>query len=497
VYRSYLSLRYLIARRTNLIGVVGIFVAVGALILILSIMTGFLEESRRTVRGSLSDILIEPTFGARWADVEIPREPGPLLRVVRSHPGVAGATAQLQWAAMVAQGGGEADKYQQILSSSTHAQLLFVELVGIDVLTAQKALVPVLWAAMSLRAGVWIEPPRVQDEFDTTELLAALTREAPVGDPDDPFSLSRSHAPVENPLMPFLPVARKRSTGLPLASCLVGQQLYRTLRLSRGDVLELATVAIDPADGQLRVNNRRFVVAGTFRSRDNEMDLHRIYLERRELQDFLGNTRSFTQVLTRLDDYAADGRRICEELRESLSAAGLVLGGDFAADEVRTWEQFRGNLLGAIENERVLMAIMLSLVLVVAGFTIFAILSMMVTEKRRDIGILCAIGATPRGVLQLFLYIALWDALIGASLGAAFGTWAAIKIDSIERWLSSVLGVQIFNRDVYLFDHIPSIVQPLSLALIVLGAFVCALLFAAIPAWRAARLDPLDALRYE
>jgi lipoprotein-releasing system permease protein len=153
--------------------------------------------------------------------------------------------------------------------------------------------------------------------------------------------------------------------------------------------------------------------------------------------------------------------------------------------------------LGAIENERVLMAIMLSLVLVVAGFTIFAILSMMVTEKRRDIGVLAALGATPRGIQQLFLMIAFWDALLGGLLGGVLGTWGALEIDAIERWLSRTFGVQIFDRSVYLFDHIPSVVQPLWVATIVMGAFLCALVFAAIPAWRAARLDPLDALRYE
>ena len=66
-----------------------------------------------------------------------------------------------------------------------------------------------------------------------------------------------------------------------------------------------------------------------------------------------------------------------------------------------------------------------------------------------------------------------------------------------EKWLSSTFGVQIFNRDVYLFDTIPSVVEVLPVTLIVLGAFVCAILFAAIPAWRAASLDPLEALRHE
>jgi hypothetical protein len=124
-------------------------------------------------------------------------------------------------------------------------------------------------------------------------------------------------------------------------------------------------------------------------------------------------------------------------------------------------------------------------------------LRLMVTEKRRDIGILCALGGTPGGILSLFLLIALWEALIGATLGVVFGVWGAIEIDGIERWLSANLDIQIFNRDVYLFDHIPSIVDPRAVVVIVAGAFACALLFAAVPALRAARLDPLEALRYE
>ena len=165
--------------------------------------------------------------------------------------------------------------------------------------------------------------------------------------------------------------------------------------------------------------------------------------------------------------------------------------------DVQTWEDYRRELLGAIRNERALMGIMLSLVLLVAGFTIFAILSMMVTEKRRDIGILTALGATPRGVMALFLLIGFWDALLGATAGAAVGTWMAVEIDSIERWLSATFGYEIFDRSVYLFDHIPSVVEPVRVAVIVLGAFTCALAFAAIPAWKAASLDPLEALRYE
>jgi lipoprotein-releasing system permease protein len=260
-------------------------------------------------------------------------------------------------------------------------------------------------------------------------------------------------------------------------------------------VINIMTGVPNATGDDIQPNNRRYVVAGTFRTGENETDLSTVYLPRSELVSLLGTPTQYDTVLVKLKDYARDGEAVRDDLREGLYSKGLIR--DRHSSEVRTWEEFRGTLLGAIENEKTLMSIMLSLVVVVAGFTVFAILSMMVTEKRRDIGILSALGATPAGIHVLFVLIGFWDALIGATLGAIIGTWAAFKIDAIERWLSDTFSIQIFNRDVYLFDHIPSVVEPVGVALIVLGAFVCTLLFASIPAWKAGRLHPLDALRYE
>jgi lipoprotein-releasing system permease protein len=455
MYRAFLSWRYLLARRANWIGIAGICVGVGAMILILSIMAGFLEENRKMVRGSLSDLVVKPWFSTRADGRAVPATPEKILAAIREDPRVTGACAQLTWFGMLAQGGADAKFSKARLSDPQNGDLAGAVLVGID----------------------------VDDEFKTTELHSALAREplfggTPVADPDHPFAPPPNYDPA----------------GRPFASVVVGEQLAANWALSRGSEINLGTLVPNPQTGDPETKNRHFVVAGTFRSSDNELDGQRIYMERSELCGFVGSPDGFSQVLVKLKDYAKDGARTRDDLLVRLDEQGLIRG---SSQEVKTWEEFRKILLGAIENERVLMAIMLSLVVVVAGFTVFAILSMMITEKRRDIGILSALGATPGGVAALFLMIGFWDWIVGATAGAILGTVGAIKIDGIERWLSATFKIQIFNRKVYLFDHIPSVVDPVAILAIVAGALVCVMLFAAVPSLKAGRLHPLDALRYE
>ncbi len=497
MYRSFLSWRYLRHRPTNLIGMVGIFVGVGAMVLILSIMTGFLDETRRAVRGSLADLLIEPFTNS--AD-QVPK-PGPILEVLAATPEVKGATAQLRYAALITLTGRDSEFSGALMQSASYGKLSQVQLIGIDVRTPERLMQPALSVASWIMGGD-APRPKIYDELNTTGFLESVVRvgrEHRAEELGEAAISSRgpSRDPVLNPLMPFYEESNDPSTGIirPRPAVVIGAELAKQLVLQRGDVVQLSTAIVSKdVPGEFEVNNLEFVISGFFKSTENDMNLGTVYLPRQKLSEFMGRSAVFSQVLVTLHDYAADGETVRDALRQDLYSQGLISS---RTGGVKTWEEFRGNLLGAIENERILMGIMLSLVMVVASFTIFAILSMMVTEKRRDIGILCALGATRSGILHTFLWIAFWDALLGAVSGAVFGVWASLRIDAIEIWLSSKLGFQIFDRDVYLFDHIPTVVMPMAVAAIVLGAFVCALLFAALPAWRAARLDPLEALRYE
>src|SRR5882672_841257 len=108
MYKTFLSWRYMRARRTNLIGVIGIGVGVGALIMILSIMTGFLEETKSSVRGGLADLVIEPVNLPNGFGRVPPYDPAPILKVVRSDPHVLSACAQLSWFGILGRSGQEA-----------------------------------------------------------------------------------------------------------------------------------------------------------------------------------------------------------------------------------------------------------------------------------------------------------------------------------------------------------------------------------------------------
>ncbi len=472
MFRTFLSFRYLRARKTNWIGMAGIFVAVAALVLILSIMAGFLAEHRRTLRGNLADFVIQPrqsvqTVGLPNGDrMDRNTDVAAMIEAIEAHPKVISAAPQLQWYGLfVPDGAGPA------MVRPMQDAIQLIELIGVD----------------------------VEDESATSDFAASLVRDF---SPKPPDGERRSTVPrVLDPTDPFAPLAKDgRRTGRPGRPMIVGEQLAYLWQLHDKQEVSVVTATFDKF-GELNppenAANARFQIVGSFRSKDNEMDQRRVYMDRRELDDFLRQTNSWTAVIVKLEDYERDKEQVREELWTDLNAKGFLDEPGLNPNEFRTWEDFRATLLAAIENEKSLMGIMLSLVLVVAGFTVFALLSMMVTEKRRDIGILTALGATSRGVMVLFLLIGMWEALIGSALGAFVGVLGAFKIDSIERWLSSTFGFQIFNRDIYLFDHIPSEVTPYGVGLIVLGAVVSTLVFAAIPAWRASRLDPVDALRHE
>ncbi|RMG37934.1 MAG: ABC transporter permease [Planctomycetota bacterium] len=265
----------------------------------------------------------------------------------------------------------------------------------------------------------------------------------------------------------------------------------RTIRMVRpGDDVILTTVkASRPPEG----THFNATVVDVFRSGMSEYDSSLVFCNIEYLQKVRGmvdpstGRRAFTALQIRLKDY-----RHAEEVVRRLRAV-------FPPEQftVKTWEQKQGPLLAAVEVESAILNVLLFLIIAVAGFGILAIFFMIVVEKTRDIGILKALGAGSRGVMAIFLSYGLGLGVVGSGVGVVIGLLFVRYINEIEAVLTFLTGRKVFDERIYYFPEIPTNVQPWTVVWIAAGAMLIAVLASILPARRAARLHPVEALRYE
>ena len=170
---------------------------------------------------------------------------------------------------------------------------------------------------------------------------------------------------------------------------------------------------------------------------------------------------------------------------------------DQFALNIRTWQDSQRPLLSAIQMELTILNILLFMIIAVAGFGILATFFMIVVEKTRDIGILKALGAPSRGVMSIFLSYGMSLGLVGTGVGVVIGLLFVAYINKIAAVVGYVTGQEVFDPEFYYFSEIPTMVSPTMVVLVGIGAILIAVLASVLPALRAARLHPVEALRYE
>jgi lipoprotein-releasing system permease protein len=195
-------------------------------------------------------------------------------------------------------------------------------------------------------------------------------------------------------------------------------------------------------------------------------------------------------AVTSLEVFIADPDRVHEERR--LIAAAL--GGHV---RIVDWQQANSSLFNAVEIERNVMFLILTLIIVVAAFNIISSMIMMVKDKGRDIAILRTMGASRGAILRIFVLSGASIGVVGTVAGLLLGVVFTRNIEAIRQALQKVIGTDLFAAEIYFFTRIPARIDSSEVAAVVLMALALSFLATLYPSWRAARLDPVEALRYE
>ena len=270
---------------------------------------------------------------------------------------------------------------------------------------------------------------------------------------------------------------------------LIGRGMADKMLLRVGDELHVMIYDQDWISplGVGGIKYRRLRVAGIFDAGMFEYDTAWVLVDLRTAQDMFSAFRdpeapegpgraSFVEI--RVEDiYGTDA--VMEDLRERL-------GPDYV---MRDWKQMNSIFFAALELERLAMFVTISLIVFVAALNIVATLILMVMEKHRDIGILLSMGATRRGILYTFIFQGVFIGLMGTATGLTLGIGAS--------WLADHYQIISLPAEVYYLSHVPFVVRPFDFIVIALMAVVISFVATLYPAWRASRLDPVEALRYE
>ncbi|MBM4001026.1 MAG: ABC transporter permease [Planctomycetes bacterium] len=514
MYKLLIAWRYLRTRYIALASIVSVTLGVATLIIVNSVMSGFSIEMQKRLNGILSDIVIEgPDLIGGFPNAE--RYMDEVRKVVGGD--LAGMTATVHIPAM--------------LNFEVQGQYFTrqINLIGVDEAT---------YATVSDFGKYLLHPEnRLRLAFDLREngyapdrpgfplsgwqyrrMRAALhaSMESRAADSGASRSVRPSEASGAAASAPSVPVdptasqfskeerrfdpAKEQHHGLILGIA-VASRRHRdadgTVRdfhyLRPGDDVQ---VTFPSAANPPKAETADFTVVDFYESKMSEYDYSFAFVPLWAMQDLRGmvdpatGSAAVTAIQIKVQP-GADLDAVRDRLRSRFPPNA------FPYFRVDTWRDLQGPLLAAVQLETTILNILLFLIIAVAGFGILATFFMIVVEKTRDIGILKSLGAPSMGVMSIFLGYGLSLGMVGSGAGAVLGLVFVAYINEVADLLETVTGREVFDPTVYYFQEIPAVVEPWTVILVAAGATMIAVVASVLPAIRAARLHPVEALRYE
>ncbi len=264
----------------------------------------------------------------------------------------------------------------------------------------------------------------------------------------------------------------------------IGQSFADALGLRVGD-----TITLLQANGARTVlgqswRRRSFTISGVFHVGNDRYDRYMAFLPVEAAKNYFGYDEGYPVVGARMSD---------PDVANEYAGAMMREGYPYT----QTWIERQGGYITALQVERNVMRLILFIVVVITALNIITGVLMLVKNKARDVAILRTLGATRAGVVRIFLMTGTMLGTVGVLAGVVVGVLFCIFIADIQHFLEGLFGFQLFPADVYMLDAIPAKLEWAEVATISIGAFFVTLLMSIIPSMWAARLNPVEALRFE
>lgn len=405
-YQVFIALRYLKSKKKSrglsvntAISIGGVAVGVMALLVVLSVMSGFHQDLQKKILGANAHMIIRDYKSSMTRYDEVAGKLQKEKEIVSYAPFVLG---------------------QVMVSHGTRAQGVYLR--GID--------------------------PDI--EAKTTEILSYIK--------EGSFD------------------SLKRQDDIP--GIIIGKELSMHLGIVQGDTINIISPMGEIGPMGMLPKTKQFRVTAIFQIGMYEYDTNLVLTHMKHAQEFFGLRKEITGVEVRLRDiYQAP--EVKKRLQEQLGFPYLIMD----------WMQMNRNLFSALKLEKFAMFIILVLIVLVASFNIISNLIMNVIEKSREIAILKAMGATRRGIMTVFMLQGLYIGLIGTAIGITGGYVLGFVLNKYQ--------IIKLPADVYYLSHLPVKMQLSDFTVVSLSAIIISFLATLYPAWQAARLDPVEPLRYE
>ena len=490
MYKLLLILKYLRRKLAPLFAAVAVMLCTAMVIIVMSVMGGFLDQFRESARNLTGDVIVEGRIQG-FADYQ------QLLDRLTALPEISRGTPVIETYGLI-----------NFNDNAYPVRVQGVDLSQFDEIVGYSH--TLLW-----------KPEQIVDNLgriysDDNPRLAELTTQISRPHPVDPDTL-------EDPAA--------RGTGLPEAVIGVEVNPYQ----SRGEdgqyaadqawagariVLTVVPMTEGGAIGTQREERGEFLVVNEFKSGLYDIDGQYVFVPFTTLQRMLTmhERRGFDKTgfneqtgeggreivipgrTNRLVLKAAPGVPVAaarDAVQGEIAKFYLETGKLSAPPQALTWEDVHGHILGAVQNEKGLVTFLFAIIGIVAVVMVATTFYMIVLEKTRDIGVLRALGASRFGIVQMFLGYGLAVGLVGSLLGLGIAVAVVVYLNEIQELIAATTGWRMWNPETYFFDRIPNQINPVEVTWVVIGSIVSSVLGATLPAVLAGRLKPVDALRYE